>query len=66
MSSGEVGFGLMLAEKFFGLILLVVGALFSFYTITSMEALGDFTGFFGVLSIAFLGIGLMLIIAKTE
>ncbi|MFW6117216.1 MAG: hypothetical protein ACOC6G_01355 [Thermoproteota archaeon] len=66
MSSEGIEFGLVLAEKFFGLILLVLGALFTYYTFTSTRALGNFTGFFGVLSILFLGIGVILIIAKTE
>lgn len=66
MSSEEAGFGLMMAEKFFGLILTIVGALFTYFTFTSAKALKDFTGFFGFLSIIVLVVGILLIIAKTE
>ncbi len=66
MGSEEAGFGLLVAEKFFGLILVIVGALFTYYTFTSAKALADFTGFFGFLSIIVLVIGIILIIAKTE
>lgn len=66
MSSEEGGFGLVVAEKFFGLILIIVGALATYYTFTSAEALGGFTGFFGFLSVIILVIGIILIIARTE
>jgi len=65
MSEGG-GFGLTLAEKFFGFILLIVGALATYFTFTSPQALGAFTGFFGVLSIILLALGVFLITAKTE
>lgn len=66
MSSEEGGIGLVVAERFFGLILIIVGALATYYTLTSTEALGSFTGFFGFLSIIILVIGVILIIARTE
>ena len=65
MSSGESGFGLVLAEKFFGLVLVVVGALAAYYTVTSARVLRDYTGFFGFLSIILLALGIVLIVAKT-
>ena len=64
--SEEAGFGLIVAEKFFGLILLIVGALATYYTFTSNQALSDYTGFFGFLSIILLVLGIILIIAKPE
>jgi len=64
--SEEGGFGITLAEKFFGLIIIIIGALATYYTFTSTSALGDFTGFFGFLSIFLLALGVFLIIAKTE
>ena len=64
--SEEGGFGITLAEKFFGLIIIIIGALATYYTFTSTSALGDFTGFFGFLSIFLLALGIFLIIAKTE
>lgn len=64
--SEEGGFGLFVAEKFFGVILIIVGALASYYTFTSTQALSDYTGFFGVLSIVVFALGIILIIAKIE
>jgi hypothetical protein len=64
--SEEGGFGLAVAEKFFGLILLIVGGLATYHTFTSSKALGAFTGFFGFLSIILLVLGLFLLIAKGE
>jgi hypothetical protein len=64
--SEEGGFGLVVAEKFFGLILIVIGALSTYYTFTSTQALRDYTGFFGFLSIIILALGIILIIAKVE
>jgi hypothetical protein len=64
--SEEGGFGITAAEKFFGLILIIVGALATYFTLTSTQALGAFTGFFGFLSIIILVVGLFLIIAKAE
>jgi hypothetical protein len=66
MSEEEGGFGISLAEKFFGFIILVVGVLATYYTFTSTDALNDYVGFFGFLSILLLAIGVFLIIAKTE
>jgi len=50
MSEGDT-FWLSLAEKFFGLLLVIIGALFLYFTLTSTAALGVFTGLFGFLSI---------------
>jgi len=66
MSEEGGGFGITLAEKFFGLIIIIIGAMATYYTFTSSSALGDFTGFFGFLSIFLLAIGVFLIISKTE
>ncbi|MEM2937057.1 MAG: hypothetical protein QXJ63_00750 [Candidatus Bathyarchaeia archaeon] len=65
MSEGG-GFGIAAAEKFFGLLLLIIGALAAYFTFTSSQALGAYTGFFGFLSIILFALGLFLIIAKTE
>lgn len=64
--SEEGSFGLTAAEKFFGLILIIVGALATYFTFTSTQALGAYSGFFGFLSVVIIALGLFLIIAKTE
>jgi uncharacterized membrane protein HdeD (DUF308 family) len=66
VSGEEGGFGLVVAEKFFGLILLIVGILATYYTFTSTKALSNYTGFFGFLSLIILVLGLILTVAKTE
>jgi len=64
--SEEGGFGIALAEKFFGILLVIIGALAAYYTFTSFSALGAYTGFFGFLCLILLAIGILLITAKTE
>ena len=64
--SEEGGFGIAMAEKFFGLIILIVGALSMYYLLTSLPALGNFAGFFGFLDAVLIALGLLLITAKTE
>ncbi|MEM3463903.1 MAG: hypothetical protein QXL91_03475 [Candidatus Bathyarchaeia archaeon] len=65
MSEGG-GFGLTLAEKFFGFLLILIGGLTTYYTLTSSNNLGAFTGLFGFLSILLATLGIFLMIAKTE
>jgi hypothetical protein len=64
--SEEGGFGITLAEKFFGFIILLIGAISMYYVATSIPNLGDYAGFFGFLNIILIALGLFLLIAKTE
>jgi uncharacterized membrane protein len=64
--SEEGGFGIALAERFFGLLLVIVGAITLYYTLTSMDTLGSFVVLFGLLDVVLIVIGLVLITAKTE
>jgi hypothetical protein len=66
MSEEGGGLGISLAERFFGLIILVVGALGIYYLLTSLVELGNFAGLFGFLDAILIGLGLLLITAKTE
>jgi hypothetical protein len=63
MSEGDT-FWLSLAEKFFGLILTIVGALFLYFTVTSTTVLGVFTGLLGFLSIVVLITGMFLLFVR--
>ncbi len=63
MSEGDT-FWVSLAEKFLGLLLTIIGALFLYFTVTSATALGVFTGLFGFLSIGALIIGVFLLIVR--
>jgi hypothetical protein len=64
--SEEGSFGITLAEKFFGLLLIFIGALAIYYTLTSASGLGVFTGFFGFLSLIPVLLGIFMLIARTE
>ncbi len=64
--SEEGSFGLNVAEKFFGFIILIMGIVGLYFTITSADALMVFTGFFGFLSVVVIVIGFVLMTAKTE
>jgi len=64
--SGEGSFGLSTTEKFFGLIILIVGVITLYYTLASMDTLLSFTGFFAFLSVVLVILGLVLMTAKPE
>ena len=66
MSEEEGGFGIALAEKFFGLLIMIIGALATYFTFTSFNDLGAYTGLFGFLSIVLLALGVLMLTAKTE
>jgi hypothetical protein len=65
MSEEEGSFGLNVAEKFFGLILLLIGAIGLYYTMTSTDVLLSATGLFDLLLIVFIALGVVLLISKT-
>ena len=66
MSEEGDTFWVSLAEKFFGIILIIIGALMLYYTATSTgtDALGTFSVFFGILSVVLLVIGVFLLLVK--
>jgi len=64
--SGEGSFGLSTTEKFFGLIIMVVGVITLYFTLMSMDILLSFTGFFAFLSVVLVILGLVLMTAKPE
>ena len=67
--------GLMIAEKFFGLIMMVIGALMFHYTSGSLNEIVTDIGpkialfiqvFMYAISIGLIGLGIFLILAKTS
>ncbi len=64
--SEEGSFGLSLAERFFGFILMIIGVVTLYYTVTSTQALLAFTGLFAFLSLILVVLGFVLMIAKVE
>ena len=64
MSEEEDTFWVSLSEKFFGLLIIIIGALFLYFTVTSLDALAAYSGFFGFLGIALLVLGAFLLLVK--
>ena len=62
MSEEGDTFWVSLFERFFGLILLVVGAVMIYFTVTS--PVGGFASLFGILSTVLIIIGVFLILVK--
>jgi hypothetical protein len=65
MSEEGETFWASLAEKFSGLIVIIIGALFLYFTATSTAALGGFTAFFVFLSIVMLALGVFLVLVRS-
>jgi hypothetical protein len=57
-------FWISFAEKFFGFLLAIIGALFLYFTVTSLDVLGGFSGFFGFLSVVVLALGVFLLLVR--
>ena len=64
MSDETGSFWIKLAEKVFGLVLLIVGALTLYFTATSSDTLQAYTGLFAFLSIIILAVGVFLLIVS--
>jgi len=63
MSEGDDTFWASLAEKFFGVIILIIGAILLYFTATT-SALGTFSLFFGIVSVILIAIGLFLLLVR--
>jgi uncharacterized membrane protein SirB2 len=63
MSDEGDTFWVSLAEKLFGVLLIVIGAIMLYFTATT-SGLGAFTVFFGVLSVIMIIIGLFLLLVR--
>ncbi len=63
MSDEGDTFWVSLAEKFFGLLLIIIGAVMLFFTATT-GGLGAFSVFFGFVSAVMLIIGLFLLLVR--
>ncbi len=63
MSEGDT-FWISLAEKFFGLLVAIVGGMLLYYTITSSAQLGSFPALFGFLGVIVVAIGVVLLLFR--
>jgi hypothetical protein len=64
--SEKESFWLPMSLKLFGILVAIIGGLFLYFTYTSTNALGVFTGFFGFLGVIILILGLFMILIKTK
>ena len=66
--SEEIPAGLLVTEKLVGFILIVIGAVVAYFTFTSPPPgdAGAFSSLFIIAGIILLGIGILLVLAKTE
>ncbi len=66
--SEEMPAGLLVVEKVFGLILIVIGAVVAYFTFTTPPTgdAGTFSSLFTIAGIIVLGIGVFLVLAKNE
>jgi len=66
--SEEFPAGVFVAEKLFGAILIIIGAVVTYFTSTSPPTgdAGIFSSLFIIAGIILLGIGILLVLAKTE
>jgi ABC-type tungstate transport system substrate-binding protein len=64
MSEEGDTFWVSLAEKFFGVIVIIIGGILLYLTATSTGTLGAFSLFFGVVSVLLLAVGLFLLLVR--
>ncbi len=64
MSDEEGSFWINMAEKVFGVVLIIIGAVLLYFTGTSIDPLGAYSGLFVFLGVAVLAAGFFLIIVK--
>jgi hypothetical protein len=65
--SEKIPIGLAVAEKIFGLILIIIGAIIAYYSSSSPPSgISQFSGFFTAAGLVIVGIGAFLVITKTE
>jgi hypothetical protein len=62
----EESFWFSKSEKLFGILIAIIGGLFLYFTFTSTNALGGFTGLFGFLGLIILLLGIFMFIFKPK
>lgn len=58
--------GLTIAEKFFGLLIILVGAIIFYMTYTNIESVGPYPIIFLGVGSALMALGILLVIARAE
>ncbi|MCL2642188.1 MAG: hypothetical protein FWD52_01530 [Candidatus Bathyarchaeota archaeon] len=62
MSKRNTTYGVILAEKIFGITLIILSAILLYYTSTSSDILGTFSGMFTAIGVVILIVGILLLI----
>jgi uncharacterized membrane protein len=63
--SEEDTFWIKLAQRFFGLLIIIIGVILLYFTVISLDTLLAFSALFGFLSIVILIVGILLLISKS-
>ncbi len=66
MSKGEAPLGLTIMEKLVGLFIMLIGIIFFYVTYTSISSIGSHPIIFLVAGLILIGLGIVMLIAKTE
>jgi hypothetical protein len=66
MSRGEAPIGLTIMEKLVGLFLMLIGIIFFYVTYTNISSIGSYPIIFLVAGLILIGLGIVMITAKTE
>jgi hypothetical protein len=65
--SEDVPIGLAVAEKLFGLILIIIGAIIAYYSMNPPTGdISHFSGMFTAAGLVIVAVGIFLVIAKTK
>jgi len=64
--SQEGSLALSVLQRFLGLLVLILGAVSLYYTLTSLPDLKSYAGLFGFLGVVMIVLGMVLLTAKTE
>lgn len=66
MSKGEAPLGLTIMEKLVGLLLMLIGIILFYVTYTSLSSIGSYPIIFLVAGLILIGLGIVMLTAKTE
>ena len=65
--SEDIPIGLMVAEKIFGLILIIIGAIVTYHSMNPPAGdISNFAGIFVVIGVVIVAAGIFLVVVKTK
>ncbi|MGD8505162.1 MAG: hypothetical protein PVF15_00680 [Candidatus Bathyarchaeota archaeon] len=66
MSRVEAAFGLAIMEKLIGFVIMLIGILIFYVAYTNINNIGSYPSIFLVAGLILIGLGIVMIVAKTE